>query len=212
MANIKMRKVAELVKQGMPVSRAMVEVGYSKNSASQVSVTKTKDWATLLDRGLSDNLLIKEHKTLMKAGRLDKMEFPPGPKDAHALELQRALDRSKPDYTGEIEYLTDKDITEMLLASGCTVRRIVHGEKMRHVYFGCPDNRAKKDALEMAYKLKNRFAPDKVFVPIAPNPETENLVLGVLDLFVKRAQADQGDGRVINITQEQDNSKIEQDN
>lgn len=136
------------------------------------------------------------------------MEFPIGPRDEREKEEWQSMDKAKEYYNPRQapEYLTDAEIKEVLLASGCTVRRIVRTDKMRHVYYGCPDNRAKKDALEMAYKLKNRFAPDRVFVPIAPNPETENMVLGVLGVFVQKAQGPR-EGNIINITPEGDEEK-----
>lgn len=204
--NLRMKRTAELVNAGMPVSRAMREAGYTEGSAKALTVTKSKDWATILERELGDNMLAKEHKKLLKANRLDHMVFPTGPKTEQERQdlIDADINKAQADGSNYIpkEYMTDDDIKEMLEGVGCTLRRIAHGEQSRHAYFWAPDNRAKKDALEMAYKLKNRFAPDKVFVPIAPNPETENLVLGVLDLFVKRAQADQDGGRVINITPE----------
>lgn len=191
----------------MPISRAMLEVGYSPASSKNVIVTRAKDWPALLEKGLNDNMLIKEHKSLLKSTRLDHMTFPTGPKEEKDRQAIIDSDIAKAQKDGveyvPKDYMTDGDIKEMLDSVGCTLRRIVHGEQSRHAYFWAPDNRAKKDALEMAYRLKNRFAPDKVFVPVAPNPEMESLVLGVLGAFVKRAEGEDG-GRVIDITPEPD--------
>lgn len=60
------------------------------------------------------------------------------------------------------ETLTDTDIKEMLASVNCTVKRIVHQEMSRQVYYWSPDNRARKDAIEMAHKLKGSYAPVKV--------------------------------------------------
>lgn len=59
----------KVMNQDMPVSRAMLEVGYSKNTAINPSdVTRTKGWEKLLETVLPDKLLIKVHKEGLGAG------------------------------------------------------------------------------------------------------------------------------------------------
>lgn len=191
MPSIKLQRTAEEVKRnGGNISKAMRTVGYSKASAGNVSVTRSKEWPALLEKVLGDDILVKEHKNLLKSATLDHMVFPLGPRDNEERKTRIAEDILRADKLGttyiEKDYMTDGDIKDLLESVNCTLRRIVHGETSRHAYFWAPDNRAKKDALEMAYKLKNRFAPDKIIMPILPDLGTESAVFNVLNVFVQK--------------------------
>lgn len=121
---------------------------------------------------LSDADLSKAHRELLYSTRLDHMIFPLGPKDEDDINLSGGVnhkDEQEEDVdeegdgdrgseeTKERTTLTDAEIIQMLSEVNCKVRRIVHGETARHVYFWAQDNRSRKDALEMAYKLKGRY-------------------------------------------------------
>jgi hypothetical protein len=61
---------------------------------------------------------------------------------------------------------------------------------MMHVWYYAPDNKARKDAIDMAYKLRGEFAPEKFEVtdPIRQLSDSE-LVEEVRDLkkfFLKK--------------------------
>lgn len=141
---------------GKPVHDIMIELGYSETQANQPGqITKTDNFRELLRSKLPDDLLFNTHEGLIKSNRLDHMTFPlfsENPKE----KANKGEDHG--------QALTDNDIRELLKETGCTVRRIVHGEQARHVYFWSPDNRARKDALDMAYKLKGSYAPEKGIV------------------------------------------------
>lgn len=55
------------------------------------------------------------------------------------------------------ETLTDGDIKVLFEQVGCTVKKIVHREFSRDVYYYTPDNRARKDAVDLAYKLRKKI-------------------------------------------------------
>jgi len=55
------------------------------------------------------------------------------------------------------ETLTDEDIENMLAEVNCKVRKIVHAETARHVYFWSADANARRGAIELAYKIKGRI-------------------------------------------------------
>lgn len=158
---------------GKPIGKILRESGYSESTAKTPSgVLGTKTFAEVLESvGLTDEAIAKTHKDLMTATHLDHMIFPPynpvteeldeDAEDQPEEELEPqprggALKRRhKPKDRGE--QLTDKDIREMLASVNCTVRKIVNGEQARHVYFWSADNRARKDAVDMAYKITNRY-------------------------------------------------------
>ena len=114
---------------------------------------------------LPEDLLGQKHRALLDSTRLEHMTFPTGPRDeAHRIELNNAhiLDHQQHGKKLKVEDgLSDEEIKTYLEEVNCKVRRIEHGEFARHVYFWASDNKAVKDALDMAYKLRGSYAPDK---------------------------------------------------
>lgn len=169
------RNTAKLVAKGKSVSKAMVEAGYSPASAKNPQLlTTSQQWKKILEEELSDKLLGNVHKDLINAHILGHMVFPLGPKGEDDVNLSGAQPDTDPKDETIIEKLTkverttltDQEIKEMLLEVGCKVKRIVHGEQCRHVYFWSPDNAARQSALNLAYKLKGHFAPEKHLVAV----------------------------------------------
>lgn len=167
-ASLKQRRAAKLVVENHgSVSAAMRAAGYTAASAKNPkNLTETKAWPALMDEYLSEESLTKAHNELMHAKRLDHMMFPLGPESrAESLDTSKMQPQVKTMLDAEqamqMTTLTDEDIKEMLATVNCTVRRIVHGQTARHVYFWSMDARARKDALDMAYKLRGAYAPDK---------------------------------------------------
>lgn len=114
---------------------------------------------------IPDEDLVAKHKELLNASALDHMIFPLGPRDEadrlkHIEEARAKTDKEGKEYK-DIEFVTDEDIIEMLQEVNCKVRRIVHRETARDVYFWSADNSARDKALDKAYKLKGTYAPDK---------------------------------------------------
>ncbi len=113
-----------------------------------------------------DELLKKKHLELLNASRLDHMVFPPfnqkkaDEDDGDDEEFEDLADlENKGEKFGE--QLTDQQIRELLLSVNCNVRKIVHGENQRHVYFWIADNMAQDKALDKAYKIRGLYAPEK---------------------------------------------------
>lgn len=130
-----------------PLGVVLLEAGYSKNVSKQPTlVTKSKGFQELMDDILDDDSLINVHKTLLKSQRIDHMVFPLGPKE-----------EDEEDSTEEHTALTDDEITAMLQEVGGTVRRIVHGRTARHVYFWVSNDKARQDALKLAYDIKGKL-------------------------------------------------------
>lgn len=182
-ATIRTRRAARIVIEngGKSVSAAMREAGFSDAYASNPQkLTDTKTWAALMDEYLGEESLTKAHKELMSAKRLDHMIFPLGPEENGEVGIvDDELDEDGIHLAvHERMQLSDDDIKEMLKDVNCTVRKIVHGQTARHVYFWSMDARARKDALDMAYKLRGAYAPEKtlnVNIELEPSDDIKAL-------------------------------------
>ncbi len=112
-----------------------------------------------------DEEIVEIHRTLLKSSSLDHMTFPLGPKTEEERQQRVALDIAKATTEGreyrEVEYITDQDVIDLLESTNCVVRRIVHRETARDVYFWSPDNMARDKALDKIYKIKGNYAPEK---------------------------------------------------
>lgn len=147
---VKHKKVLDLmVENGGNVSKAIRDSGlYSPSQAKHPEkILDSKTWNEVVEDALSDSVLMEKHKELLNSTRIDHMVFTLGPK--------KTADKKE----GE-DCLSDEEIIEMLAEVNCKVRRIVHGETARHVYFWSNDNKARKEALDMAYKIKGRYSDD----------------------------------------------------
>ncbi len=114
---------------------------------------------------IDDKEVIEKHQSLLRSTHLDHMVFPLGPKTNEEKEVwieQKRLEAEKKKILwNERDVLSDEEITELLKSVNCTTRRFVHGETARHVYFWAQDNKAVKDGVELAYKIKGTFAAEK---------------------------------------------------
>lgn len=132
-------------------------------------ITDSRSWQELVEEELPDSLLTEVHTNLLNATRLDHMVFPLGPRNEAQrakfieTEKEKAL-KAKREWVDQ-DFLTDEEIRDYLAEVNCTLRRIVHGETARHVYFWAADNLARDKALDKGYKLKGRYAPEGVPPP-----------------------------------------------
>lgn len=109
--------------------------------------------------------IVQKHKELLNSTRVEHMVFPLGPKTNSEkedyLNKEREKATKKGELYGDVDFLSDEDIKELLSEVNCTVRRIVHGETARHVYFWSADNMARDKALDKVYKLKGAYETDE---------------------------------------------------
>ncbi len=140
--------LANLTENGGSMRKAILDAGYSQEVADNPQkITESKTWNEIIEEALPDSELTEKHKELLNSTRVDHMVFPLGCKKT----IDKPVDKDE---------LSDEEIIEMLAEVNCKVRRIVHGESARHVYFWSNDNKARKEALDMAYKLKGRYGDD----------------------------------------------------
>lgn len=180
-----------LVGNGGNISQAMRDAGYSEATINTPQkLTDSQAWAELMKEYLPDDSIAEKHRELLHATTLDHQVFALGPKNEEDKLKYIERDRAEADKAGkeyrEIDYVTDEDIIEMLAEINCKVRRIVHRETARDVYFWTADNRPRKDAIDMAYKLKGSYAPEKSIVAtmILPTKEEEEIIDISIDNFL----------------------------
>jgi len=141
----------------------------NKPEIQEAVIEAEQTFKQIIDKHLPEELVVKKHLELMNATRMDHMVFPLGPEGEDDVNLSGAIVTKKQedvDDMGESEVpeefkerttLTDKEIIEMLKEVNCIVRRIVHGNTARHVYFWAADNMARDKALDKAYKIRGRY-------------------------------------------------------
>lgn len=126
------------------VGAQMRAAGYSFSYSRTPSCLKRgKSFQRLIEQYLPDEELLITHRSLKNSRKLDHMVFP--------------------------IVVKDEEIQEMLASVNCILRKVIHSENAKHAYFWSPDNRARKDALDSAYKLKGLYAPEK-FEDVTKNP------------------------------------------
>lgn len=147
-----LKKISENIGSGMNVQQAVIDAGYSESYAKSGHIKETKSWEILIEERLSDDTLTRVHTELLNSHRPDHMVFPP---------LLMIKNKKGGDNVTPKEEITDEMIIEFLASTGCKVKRIVHGDQARHVYFWSPDNMARDKALDKGYKLKSKYAPEE---------------------------------------------------
>jgi len=162
------------------VSKAMREAGlspaYAKNPQQFMESEAVQDLLSKAKVTLSDDILIQRHAKLLNAHKLEHMVFPLGPEDKDHSEDDYDEDGQEGENipSGESVDLSDEDIIQMLSELGCVVRKIVHSEMCRHVYYWASDNKSQLSALELAYDLRGYLKKDSkapVVVPVQVNIE-----------------------------------------
>lgn len=139
--------------------------GYTLNTSLRPSdIIQSDTFQQLLEQTMPDNILAQTHKRLLETRKLEHMVFPlehQDPSDlGHAFPLDEALREQEIADRRIIDNLSDEDIVDMLAEVNCKVKRIVHGDTARHVYFWAHDAKAQSTALELAYKLKGHLGKD----------------------------------------------------
>lgn len=168
MATPKQIKAAKKISENIgkdkpaPMGKVLQEAGYSPStSESPKLVTESKGFQELMEDMLPDEDVLAAHQQLLQSTRIEHMVFPiyrdPEADIPEEGDLTEEQERRLNNPVTEGQSLSDKDIEDMLAEVNCKVRKIVHGETARHVYFWSPDATARKNAIELAYKIKGRI-------------------------------------------------------
>ena len=138
MLEVRRQQLAKLLVEHpeLSVAEAMRSLGYSESYARSGSqLTQSDSFKQELQKYFPDQLVAQRHVELLNSTRIDHMVFPLA--------------------------MSDEEITELLQSVNCTPKKFMHGETANHVWFWSPDNKARKDGLDMVYKLKGSYAPEK---------------------------------------------------
>lgn len=176
----------KMVENGGNATKALVDAGYSPATAhNPQKITESPAWKTLVAEHIGDEDLLIKHKRLLNATKIEHMTFPDGPRTEDEKERWLFNEQIKEDKRAEkegrppkiLDCMSDEEIGEMLAEINCKLRRVVHGEMARHVYYWAMDNKAVKDALDMAYKIGGRYASgdggNNLLIPIQVNVQND---------------------------------------
>jgi len=155
--------VAEQVRKGekVSVSAAMRKAGYSPSTASKPhKVTESKAWQELLDEYLPEEYLSTRHRELADAMTLKSFTLPDIP---------------------------DEAIREMFSAGGIEVISINEyetkkGNTRKAVLLSIPESLTRARALELAYKIRGKMAPQVMEHRFA-NMDKDQLVQYIMTLM-----------------------------
>lgn len=125
------------------VKNAMARSGYSPSYSKNSMADKTKTFREKFDELLPEEKILGWHNQLGDAKKTQQMTV--------GLEVP------------------DEDIEVWVEGINCVLYKIVEGKAFKTVLFWARDNKAVKDAIEMAYKIRGDYAPDKV-EDVSANP------------------------------------------
>lgn len=146
-------------KGGKTKGQAVLEAGFSETVIKTPSkVFDGKAVRELMtDMGLDEKPVLKVVNRNLNSRKLEHMTFPPYNEDKGESEDGEEITEEK-----RGEQLTDNAIVEMLASVNCTVRKIIHGDNARHVYFWSDNSKAQLGAADMIFNLLGSYAPKKV--------------------------------------------------
>ena len=148
----------KVMENGGNVTKAMVDVGYSEASANTPAVlTGSLGWEFLMDKYLPDKLLVEHHKELLTAKQIEYFVFP--------------------------KNMDDDEIFERVDEAGLKVIVIRPSDKGKMAFYSIADPNAKKNALDMIYKLRGRYKvePEKPNAGVDPALESLNTLVKMLN-------------------------------
>ena len=147
-----LKKIVELKKNRHrknlpPFGQLMREVGYAVNYSTQPSsLRKTKSWQNLLDIYLPQEKVAKVHRELLDSAEIQHLSFP---------------------FSGKGKNRTvasDDEIKKIIQSvNGCKLVYIKHDDYSGSIaFFQAPDGKVRKDAVDMAYKLRGAYTPEEI--------------------------------------------------
>ena len=164
MSKIRAKKaISKIVENRGNVSKSLREAGYSPSYAKNPKqFLSTKDAQELMEEYLPDEMIAQRHSELANAGQIAHYTFPAMIREKVVKDKTGKKVNAK---TAIGECLSDKEIKEIVEGVyGCKLIYIKYdsysGGKV--AYYQAPDNRSRKDAIDMAYKLKGKYAPEQV--------------------------------------------------
>lgn len=143
------RKVSASIKKNkgnVNMTKLGIECGYSKEYAKSGQMKKTKTWQEIMDKYLPEELVANTHSELMKAARLQSHIFSGTGKGKNKV------------------FVSDEEIKKLIESiPGCKLLYItITGFRDKIAFYISPDHKNRKGAIEMAYSLRGKFAPQEI--------------------------------------------------
>lgn len=133
--------IKEVIKTGNKTQSAKKAYGYKNDNVAGVMANRklrnvkiSKTIERYADR-FDDDELAQHHRDLLNHKQVAYFVFP--------------------------KYMDDEEITEKVNAAGFEVIVIRFGEKGKYAFYSTNDPNAKRAGLDMAYKIKGSYAPEK---------------------------------------------------
>ena len=128
------------------MTKALRECGYSESYANTSQVKKTKHFHELMEQYLPEDKVVRTHSDLMGASEIQHYIFP-----------GKGRGRKK-------KLLEDDEIKKIIESvPGCKLIYIKTTDFYEKIgFFQAPDNRSRKAAIDMAYNLRGRYAPQAI--------------------------------------------------
>lgn len=117
------------------MTEAMIENGYSKSYAESGQIRKKKTWQQLMNEYLPDELVAKTHQELLVAKELSYFVFP--------------------------KNMKDEEIEKRMEEAGIKLVVVRESDKGKMAFYSRADTRARKDGVDLAYKVKGKMAPEE---------------------------------------------------
>jgi hypothetical protein len=182
MAKSRTQKVVEEMvetggKNGGSVSATMRAYGFSPAySKNPKKFTSTKKFQELLAERVSDDLMTQTHNDLFNAGEIQHYIFP---KLTDEKKVEGKGKKKKVKF--QKQELTNEEI-KLIVESvpGCRLIYVRRDFMGAWAFYSAPDNKSRKDAMDLAYKLKGYYAAEKVAI-VDPLDELSNAELAELE-------------------------------
>lgn len=152
-------RVVEKVRKGQKISISKEMRGVYSPEVAKIpgKLTKSKGWKELQEQYLPDKLLSKKHKDLLNHKQMDYFLFP--------------------------RKMEDEEIEGHLASFNIKLINIRWSDKGKMAFYQTDDANAIKAGLDMAYKLKGKYAPEKhVSVVAHIDPEKKKKIDYILGL------------------------------
>lgn len=144
-----------------PVSMAMAmrAEGYAEDTArNPQQITRSQTWAEIMDEHLAQDKLGKIHDELLRAGHLDQLAFRKESTDQEIVEFIAQVPGFKLINIEEVYDSRWERIDEDDPQSEKVEVRTHVGRRANVV---APDNRTRRESLDLAYKLRGSYAAEK---------------------------------------------------
>ena len=150
--NIRQEKTIQNYAKGMSKSEAMRKAGYKESYArSSAQLNNKKSWQALMDEYLPRDLVAEKHNELMKSVTVKEFNFPDTISEKDIKAFAKSVSKTST-YVKEVVSKTNS-------------KGVPTSSSHRWVVFAViPNGMDVKAAIEMAYKLRGEYSPEKIEV------------------------------------------------